>query len=150
MTATRQRPTGPYARPLGNAAGPFYNGTPGREVVPCPDCKLPADALFGDHGGDCVDLAFLATPKSALGIIRKHALKMHRLSINDLRPAFDKAGVRDSSRGPAFATAVRRDWLEPDGSIPSTDPATKGHHIRTYRSLIHPDRARVAAARAER
>lgn len=128
----------------------FYDGTPGRQLVPCPDCGKPADALWGDHGGDCVETAAFAQPKSALGIIRAHALRMHRLSMNELRPAFDAAGIKDSSRGPAFATAVRRDWLEADGSVPSTDPATKGHHIRVYRSLIHPDRASVAAARAGR
>lgn len=31
----------------------FYNGSPGRELVCCPDCGLDADAMFGDHGGCC-------------------------------------------------------------------------------------------------
>lgn len=47
--------TGVNARPLTEIYGHarFYNNAAGRELVPCPDCSHPADALFGDHGGDC-------------------------------------------------------------------------------------------------
>lgn len=50
--------TGPNARPLAdlydNRRGRFYNGTPGRELVCCPDCGHDADlSLGGDHGGSC-------------------------------------------------------------------------------------------------
>lgn len=31
----------------------FYDGSPGRGVVACPDCGAPADEMFGNHGGDC-------------------------------------------------------------------------------------------------
>lgn len=31
----------------------FYDGTPGRMLVVCPDCGCDADGLFGDHGGEC-------------------------------------------------------------------------------------------------
>lgn len=31
----------------------FYDGTPSRGLVPCPDCHRPADAMFRDHAGTC-------------------------------------------------------------------------------------------------
>lgn len=31
----------------------FYDGTTGRELTSCPRCGGDADAMFGDHGGDC-------------------------------------------------------------------------------------------------
>lgn len=126
----------------------FYDGSPGHELVSCIDCARPADALFGDHGGQCLDAARVAIPKSALGLIHAHALKHLRFSSNDLRPAFDVAGVKPTSRGPAFASAVTRKWIEPDGSVPSTDRATKGHRVQTYTSLIHPSQTTRAAARS--
>lgn len=47
--------TGRNARPLREMYGRrFYNGSPGRLLVPCPDCGFDADELLGgDHGGDC-------------------------------------------------------------------------------------------------
>lgn len=139
---------GAFAKPLVERAR-FYDGRPGRELVMCPDCQRPADAsLGGDHGGDCIDGGSLAVPKSALGAIRAAAKKHQRFSANDVRVAFQEAGVKPTTRGPAFAQAVRRGWIEEDGTVKSLDPATKRHRVTTYRSLIHPQavkQAKVAA-----
>lgn len=126
----------------------FYDGTPGRTLVPCPDCGRSADeSLGGDHGGQCIDTTRVGTPRSALGILHKAAREMRRLSMNELRPLFDAAEVKQSSRGPAFTSAQRRGWIERDGSVASISGKTKGHEIHTYRSKIHP--SVVAAARVE-
>lgn len=142
--------TGAFAKPLNDLPGSFYNGTPGRDLTPCPDCQRPADALFGNHGGDCIEISTFAHPKSALGIIRKAALKHRRFSMNDVRKYFDEAGVKETSRGPAFGQAVKRGWLEIDGSVRSLDPGTKGHRIQTYKSLIHPVHVKQLLASAAR
>jgi hypothetical protein len=138
-TATRPPTVGVFAKPLGTMSKRFYDGTPGRELVPCPDCNKPADAIFGDHGGSCIASVRVPTPASALGIVRAAALKLRRFSMNDLRAEFDRHGVSNPSRGSAFTTAAKRDWIEPDGSIPSLGERTKRHRIQTYRSLIHPE-----------
>lgn len=132
--------TGAFAQAL-NGMGSFYDGTPGRELVKCPDCGRNADALFGDHGGDCLAVATVTTPKSALGVLRRFALVTPRFSANDIRKDFDAAGVSPNARGSAFTEAVRRQWIEPDGNVPSLGPGTKAkrHRIQTYRSLIHPE-----------
>lgn len=138
---------GAFARPLVERVR-FYDGSPGRELMICADCQRPADALFGDHGGECVDETSLAVPKSALGVIRTAAKKHVRFSANDVRQAFETNGVKPTSRGPAFAQAVRRGWIEEDGSVKSLDPGTKRHRVQTYRSLIHPEAVQQAKAAA--
>lgn len=115
----------------------FYDGTPGRRTVTCPDCALPADELFGDHGGDCLDYLKIAPPTSALGIIRKHALANRRFSANDVRPALDAADIPGPTRGPAFAAAERRQWIKNDGDVKSLGGKTKKHRIAVYESLIY-------------
>lgn len=121
----------------------YDRSCPDRTLVRCPDCRRPADPRFGDHGGDCRPGSRVARdardadPTGALGIIRRAALTMPRLSVNELRSEFDRAAVKETARGPAFAAATRRGWIEADGSIPSTDPATHGHRVQTYRSLLH-------------
>lgn len=122
---------------LGPAGIFFYDGSPGRGVVLCPDCGQPADEQFADHGGACLGAVKFPAATSALGIIRAYALRVQHFSMNDLRPRFDKAGIRKTSRGPALVTAQRNGWIEQDGSVASTDPATKRHRIQTYRSLIY-------------
>jgi hypothetical protein len=117
--------------------GSFYDGTPGHELVKCPDCGLNADALFGSHDGECLTAHTLATPMNALGIIRQHALLNGSVTANDVRAAMDQAGVPGPSRGPAFAAAERRGWIERDGYAPSTGAATKHHPIAVYRSCIY-------------
>lgn len=128
----------------------FYAPIGLHETVSCPDCGQRADRLFGDHGGDCLTAAAVAPPKSALGIIRRHALVSGRFSANEIRPSFDAAGVPGPSRGPAFAAAEKRKWIERDGDERSTDPGTKRHRVSVYRSLIYKPRTAVAAARAPR
>jgi hypothetical protein len=126
----------------------FYGMGEGQvRTVVCPDCGYAADPLFGDHDGDCLDMVAGVTPGSALSIIRRAAMNHERFSSNDLREAFEKAGVRETRRGPAFAAAKKRGWVEQDGYVRSTDGATKGHPVATYRSLIHPEViARTVAA----
>lgn len=122
----------------------FYDGSSDRRTVECPDCSKRADALFGDHGGDCLPtspVAAAARPVDALGVIRRHALRNGRFSANDVRAALDDAGVKPTSRGPAFAAAERRGWIENDGYVRSTDQATKGHPVAVYRSLIYREAA---------
>jgi len=135
---------------IGAAARAFYAPIGEHETVPCPDCGQRADGLFGDHGGDCLTAAAVAPPKSALGIIRRHALVNGRFSANEIRPSFDAAGVPGPSRGPAFAAAEKRKWIEEDGRVRSTDGPTKGHRVTVYKSLIYKPRTAVAAARAPR
>lgn len=110
-------------------------------TVKCPDCGKPAVIeLGGDHGGQC--LTDKPEPKmskgttSALSIIRRAALTNGHVDANLVRSDMDAAGVPGPSRGPAFAMAVRRGYLEPDGYAPSTDAATKAHPIAQYRSLL--------------
>jgi hypothetical protein len=106
-------------------------------TVKCADCGQPADADFHDHGGECIGAHTLATPANALGIIRHHALLNGTVTANDVRAAMDQAGVPGPSRGPAFAAAERRGWIERDGYAPSTGAATKHHPIAVYRSCIY-------------
>lgn len=115
------------------------------ERVRCPDCGQWADAeLGGDHSGTCLDYVVTAAPNTALGAIRKHALANGRFSANDVRLALDALDVPGPNRGPAFAAAVRRQWIEPDGYEKSTDAATKKHPVGVYKSLIYkPRKARA-------
>jgi len=106
-------------------------------TVRCPDCGKRADRDFGDHGGQCLDHAHVVTPATALGIIRRHALHHQRFSAEDLRREFDAAGIKRTSRGPAFGAAKKRRWIEQDGYELSTDAATKRAAVQTYTSLIY-------------
>lgn len=119
-----------FGRP---AASSFYDGTPGRRLVKCPDCRQPADATFRDHGGQCVTHRVTG----ALGIIYRHATRNGRFSANDVRDALDDQGIAPPSRGPAFGTAERRGYIEKDGYVESTHGPTKGHPVAVYRSLIY-------------
>ncbi len=126
----------------------FYGiGRPGGEPTNCPDCSMPADPLFGDHGGDCLDYLHNVPPNSALGIVLHHAQRNRHFSSNDLRAAFDAADIAGPKRGTAFGEAVRRQWIERDGSEKSTDGPTKGHHVAHYQSLKY--RPLTAAQRAK-
>lgn len=107
------------------------------QITTCPDCGHEAIIdMGGDHAGACVT-APRGPATTALDIIRDMAKTTEVFSANDCRPAFDRAGIKDTSRGPAFGMAKRRRYIEPAGHVPSDDAATKGHHIQSYRSL-HP------------
>jgi hypothetical protein len=114
----------------------FYDGTQGRGLVDCPDCALPADAAFGDHGGECRSMPPAGRrAMSALDLIKRYAEKHQFLSINDLRAEMDAEGVQDSTRGPAFGAACRAGVIRKVGHATSSDPGTKGAEVKTYRSL---------------
>lgn len=125
----------------------FYGIDGPGETVICPDCAMPCDFLFGDHGGDCLDFLHNVPPASALGIIHRHALRNRHFSANDTRAELDAADIAGPKRGPAFAAAERRKWIEHDGYVKSTDGPTKGHPVSTYQSLIY--KPRTAAQRAQ-
>lgn len=116
-----------------------YYGTNGPgSLVRCPDCREWADASFGDHGGECLDHLHVILPNTALGIIRKYAREHpgKEFSANTIRPLFDHAGVKGSSRGPAFGAAEKQGLIEKVGAEHSTpDSGAKGHDVKKYRSL---------------
>lgn len=101
------------------------------DLVLCPDCGFHADASFGDHCGEC------ASPRTtAIDIIRAYARGHDVLSSNELRAEFDRAGVKETARGPAFAAAVRAGFIRAAGHVPSTGLRTKAHDVKSYVSLI--------------
>jgi hypothetical protein len=120
----------------------------------CVLCGQPIDPIAGDRHPACSHPE-AALPKhlraptpvadrlpasvTAVDIIRHRALTEQFLSANTLRG--DMAGVPEHSRGPAFAAAVKAGLIELSGYEKSTDPATKGHRIAVYRSLIRKDTA---------
>jgi hypothetical protein len=118
----------------------FYDGIDGRRTTTCSDCGFVADALFGDHAGACEQKP-ADRPVTALDIIRDHARENEVFSINELRCEFDRVGIKETLRGPAFGMARRKKLIEPAGHVPSTSEATKKHEIKTWRSL-HPKFAR--------
>jgi hypothetical protein len=110
-------------------------------TVSCPDCGQVADPNFGDHGGDCIGPFPAEHPRSTLSVsavelIRRHALTHRFVSINELRPVFDAAGIPPASRGPAFGAACKAGHIRPGDFLPSTGESAKGHNIRIYVSLI--------------
>jgi hypothetical protein len=114
----------------------FYDGTPGRELVPCPDCGRPCDATIGDHFGICRDAPSAGRRRNGAEIIRDYAETHQFLSVNDVRPLLVAAGVPEKRRGPAFTTACNRGWIEQVGYEPSGSARTKGHHVHRYRSCV--------------
>jgi hypothetical protein len=74
---------------------------------------------------------------AAADIIFRLAVANEVVSMNLCRAEFDMADVKETSRGPAFGLAVKRNWIRHNGSVKSEDPATKGHRINTYESLIY-------------
>jgi hypothetical protein len=74
---------------------------------------------------------------AAADIIFRLAIANEVVSMNLCRAEFDIAQVKETARGPAFGLAVKRNWIRHNGSVKSEDPATKGHRINTYESLIY-------------
>jgi hypothetical protein len=74
---------------------------------------------------------------AAADIIFRLAIANEVVSMNLCRTEFDIAQVKETARGPAFGLAVKRNWIRHNGSVKSEDPATKGHRINTYESLIY-------------
>lgn len=123
-----------------------YYGT--HPTVTCPDCGFAADADFEDHGGDCLADVLHASPITALGIIRRHALHNLHFSAEDVRAEMDRYGIKESSRGPAFGAAAnaKHRYIEHDGHRKSTGGTAKGAYLQTYTSLIYlPAQQRASA-----
>lgn len=119
----------------------FYDGTPGRTLVRCPDCGCEADEqLGGDHGGTCERPASRRVIDGP-AVVKAAAQKYRFLSVNSIRGEFVAAGVPEQRRGPAFRIACQRGWIEHVGYEPSTDPRTKKHSVKTYRSHLIPGAA---------
>jgi hypothetical protein len=78
-----------------------------------------------------------ASTNEAADIIFQIAIKQQRFSINDCRPAFDRAGIKETARGPAFGAAKRRKWIEFADTAESTGESAKGARVQIYTSLIY-------------
>ena len=113
----------------------FYS-LPGNDLVKCPDCGHNADALFGDHGGTCLDDITTVNPHSAYGVIRRYAREHPgaEFSINNIRAALRQMGIKHSATH--FTKAEREGLIEHVGYEPSTDEGTKRHDVKVYRSTF--------------
>lgn len=118
----------------------FYGLNGPGELVRCPDCGGWADALFGDHGGQCLDAVPVVRPTSALGIIRRYAERNLHFSAEQVRAELDAAGIPNPARGPAFGAASREggrhQCIRADGFARSTGPTAKRAHLQTYTSTV--------------
>lgn len=91
----------------------------------------------------------------AIIIARRDRKPRRPFSANDLRHAFDTAGIPPALRGAAFQTARQRHLIESVGSEPSTDKDTHHKRIEVYADPFanarrgpvsaHPARGAVAA-----
>lgn len=75
--------------------------------------------------------------KAALAIIRETALTQEAFSANDTRLRMRLAQVPSETVGAAFRQAAKDRVIRADSYVPSTDVATHGHPVRTWRSLIY-------------
>jgi len=128
----------------------FYDGSPGRQTVICPDCGEPADARFGDHmGADCYsrfdgagNIRTDLEPgqyQLACMEIRRAAVARPVFSSNHTRVFMDWKGIPVKVRQKAFRD-LTGSVMEPLDYEESTEPARhsgKPRQVRTYRSLIH-------------
>ncbi len=78
-----------------------------------------------------------AAADEAANIIYDYALKHAVLSANECRAEFIRREIKEGARGSAWGLAVKRGWLRHCGSVKSTDPATKGHRLSAYTSLVY-------------
>jgi hypothetical protein len=109
-----------------------FEVTPGLAVRrPCPRChagptraSAPSVASREEHR------------ETARRIVQAAARRLALLSANDVRAEMVAAGVPASVRSRVFQSAEDAGLLERVGHVPSTAPATKGHELRQYRSLV--------------
>lgn len=119
-------------------AGWLYDETGDEAIVtPCP-CRSTATpegerdaALAGTAGSNPQAM------KAALRIIRDHALSMPVFSSNDTRHAMLVAQIPPAVIGNAFRQAAKDRVIRADSYLPSTDPATHAHPVRSWQSLIY-------------
>ncbi|HEY2088571.1 MAG TPA: hypothetical protein VGH54_21450 [Mycobacterium sp.] len=131
----------------------FYDGSPERHTVTCPDCGHPADALIGNHGGPEVCAAAriidgqLVVLRDELNlarageIIRHVASERRQFSSNSTRTAMDAENIPNTLRAKAFKAAIADGVMTPIGHVPSTEKPSQhyrgGGVVRLYRSEIY-------------
>lgn len=128
----------------------YFDGSPGRELVMCPDCGCDAPkALGGNHGGGCnsrltpdgqirTDLD-AGHARIAEAIIRDVAAANEVFSSNATRKAMDSKGIPVAVRTAAFRRLIASEVMTPIGYEDSTEKPARGRpprQVRTYRSLI--------------
>lgn len=129
----------------------YYDGSPGRETVICPDCGEPADAMFGSHLGEDCYSRFTAAGvirtdlepgqyQLACMEIRRAAVALPVFSSNNTRAFMDRKHIPVKVRTRAFRD-LTGEVMQPLDYEDSTEPASRAggklHQVRTYRSLIH-------------
>ncbi len=140
----------------------YYDGSPGRETAPCPNCGFPAVASIGDHGIG-VDDRGRFDPKwcrpgrfdgrgnvrtdldeglfeLACLAIRRAAVAKPTFSSNDTRQVMDQDHIPISVRARAFKTLTGivmqpLDYAESTEKLPRSRATPKP--VRTYTSLIY-------------
>lgn len=129
----------------------FYDGSPGRQTVICPDCGEPADARLGRHmlSGNCYSRFDAAGNirtdlepgqyQLACMEIRRAALARPVFSANHTRVFMDSRHIPVKVRQRAFRDLLGTvmEQLDYEESIEPTRIAGKPRRVRTYRSLIH-------------
>lgn len=75
--------------------------------------------------------------KAALAIIRETALTTESFSANDVRARMKIAQVPGEVVGAAFRQAAKDRVIRADSYLPSSDPGTHAHPVRSWRSLIY-------------
>ena len=104
------------------------------DLTKCPDCRQPA--FGGSHGENCL-LAPITARVTAGQLIRRYATTHEYFGANELRPTFERHGIKETARGPAMGKAVKDGVLRKVGHVRSNDEATKGHEVASYQSLIY-------------
>lgn len=75
--------------------------------------------------------------KAALAIIRETAQVQERFSANDVRARMKIAQVPGEVVGAAFRQAAKDRVIRADSYLPSSDPGTHAHPVRSWQSLIY-------------
>lgn len=136
MTALAKRPLCVDCR---DTAGWIYDESGDQAIVtPCPCRSLNGSpARQRDAGLAATVDGNPAAFKAALAIIRETALAQPILSANDTRARMKIAQVPGEVVGAAFRQAAKDKVLRADSYLPSTDPATHAHPVRSWQSLIY-------------
>ncbi|HEY2088535.1 MAG TPA: hypothetical protein VGH54_21270 [Mycobacterium sp.] len=130
----------------------FYDGSPERHTVTCPDCGQRADALLGDHAGDCISRGRVVDGEVVVlrdelnlaragEIIRHVASERRQFSSNSTRTAMDAENIPNALRAKAFKAAIAEGMMTPIGHVPSNEKPSQyyrgGGVVRLYRSEIY-------------